>query len=169
MMFHRLNGAAVGLAAAMLVTPAMAASNTSEMTVSLTVEDECTISAGNLAFSSAGIISSNIDNTANLTIECTDDSAYQVALSGTPGSRALTSGSNTVSYDLYQDAERSVAWGATQGTNTVDGTADGTAQTLTVYGRVASGQTVAAGTYTDTVTATIWYGDSVATTTTTTE
>lgn len=165
MTFSLSKTATAAILAVIIASPVLAASDTSEMTVSLTVEDECTIAAGNLTFTSAGIISQNIDNSANLTVECTKGSGYQIALSGTPGSRKMTSGTNTVSYDLYQDSDHSVAWGTTQGTNTKDGTADGTSQTVTVYGRVPSGQNVAAGTYTDTVTATIWYGDSVATTT----
>jgi spore coat protein U-like protein len=62
-----------------------------------------------------------------------------------------------VTYGLYRDAARSLAWGATTGVNTASGTGTGTTQTLTVYGRVAPQTTPKAGTYTDTIVATVTY------------
>jgi spore coat protein U-like protein len=62
-----------------------------------------------------------------------------------------------VDYELYRDAGHSLRWGATIGTDTVPGTGTGTAQALTVHGRVPATQSVAAGSYGDVVTVTVTY------------
>jgi spore coat protein U-like protein len=62
-----------------------------------------------------------------------------------------------LSYALFQDAARTINWGVTIGTDTLTGSGNGNAQALIVYGRVATGQLIAPGAYTDTVTATITY------------
>jgi spore coat protein U-like protein len=70
----------------------------------------------------------------------------------------MTGGASTLDYALYQETGRTTNWGNTPGTDTPAATiAPVLATTLTVYGRVASGQNVAAGAYTDTVTATVTY------------
>jgi spore coat protein U-like protein len=69
----------------------------------------------------------------------------------------LSNGTATVQYQLYSDSGRSVVWGNTIGTNTVSGTGNGSAQTLTVYGQVAPQTTPAASTYTSTVTASVTF------------
>jgi spore coat protein U-like protein len=58
---------------------------------------------------------------------------------------------------MFHDAARSSRWGNTYNLDGVAGTGSGSAQTLNVYGRVAAGQLVTPGTYTDTVIATITY------------
>ena len=63
----------------------------------------------------------------------------------------------TLAYALYQDSAHTINWGNTVGTDTVSGTGNGSAQTLTVYGEVPAGQSVTPGAYTDTITATITY------------
>jgi spore coat protein U-like protein len=62
-----------------------------------------------------------------------------------------------LNYSLHSDAARTVVWGNTAGTDTVAGTGNGLAQTLTVYGNIPGGQLSAPGAYTDTVTATLTY------------
>ncbi|HEY1962441.1 MAG TPA: spore coat U domain-containing protein, partial [Rhizomicrobium sp.] len=67
-------------------------------------------------------------------------------------------GSASLSYSLYQDAARTRNWGNTVGTDTVPGTGTGTAQSLTVYGRVPGSQTAAVpGSYADTIVVTLTY------------
>jgi spore coat protein U-like protein len=58
---------------------------------------------------------------------------------------------------MYSDASRTVNWGNTSGTDTVAGTGNGSAQVLTIYGRVPAQTTPAPATYNDTVTVTINY------------
>lgn len=74
--------------------------------------------------------------------------------------RRMTRGGGTdqVHYQLYQNASYSIAWGdGSAGTSTVTGTGTGSSQLLTVYARVQPQTTPMAGTYTDTVIATITY------------
>ncbi|MUO80754.1 fimbrial major subunit CsuA/B family protein [Agrobacterium vitis] len=138
---------------------------TSPFTVQMTITADCQItSAGNLSFGSAGLISSNRDATSTLTVQCTNGTAYNLGLNEGAGtgatvtSRLMTGpASATIGYALYRDTARSTVWGNTVGTNTVSASGTGSTQTYTVYGRVASQTTPAAGAYTDTVTVTVTY------------
>ena len=67
----------------------------------------------------------------------------------------MTNAANTLSYVITQDAGRVTNWGLATGT--VAGTGNGSAQTLVVYGRIAAGQYVTPGAYSDTITATVTY------------
>ncbi|MEW7001308.1 spore coat U domain-containing protein [Serratia ureilytica] len=95
-----------------------------------------------------------------LSLTCTTGTDYTVALdnglhvtSGTQRRMASTAGA-FISYNLYQDAARTTAWGS--GANALTGTGTGAAVPLIVYGRVpAAGSTPAADTYNDTVTMTV--------------
>jgi spore coat protein U-like protein len=71
----------------------------------------------------------------------------------------MRNGTNTLNYTLYTTSGRTSIWGdGTLSTVTANGTGTGNNQTLTVYGRVPSGQSnLAAGNFSDTVTATITY------------
>lgn len=128
-----------------------------------TVNNSCTVSATNVDFGSAGILSANIDASGTVTVQCTNTTPYNVGLNAGTGSgatvttRKMTSGANTISYSLYQNSSRTTVWGNTVGTNTVSGTGSGLGQALTVYGRVPPQTTPAPGTYTDTIVATVTY------------
>jgi spore coat protein U-like protein len=140
-----------------------AATATTTFSVSLTIVASCTVSAAALGFASSGLISAAIDATTTATVTCTNTTPYNVGLDAgagsgaTVGARKMTSGGATVTYSLYQDASRLTAWGFTAGTNTVAGTGNGTAQVLTIYGRVPAQATPAPATYTDTITVTVTY------------
>jgi len=137
---------------------AMAATTGTSFTVSATVVASCSVSATNLAFGSyTG--SSNLDQTSTVSVTCTNGTDYSVALNdgaNASGStrRMLSGGSNYLSYEMYSDAGRSTVWNAA---TPVTGTGSGVAQSLTVYGRVPSGQNVPAGSYSDTVQVTVTY------------
>ena len=66
------------------------------------------------------------------------------------------SGAN-VTYGLYRDAARSLAWGSTIGTNTASGTGTGLTQTQTVFGRMPTQTTPKPGAYSDSVVVTVGY------------
>jgi spore coat protein U-like protein len=67
-------------------------------------------------------------------------------------------GTDQVHYQLYQNASYSTAWGdGSAGTSTMAGAGTGSSQSLTVYARVQAQTTPTAGTYVDTVIATITY------------
>lgn len=135
-------------------------------TATATVASDCNISATPLDFGSIGLLSGNHDATSTLSVQCTLNAPYKVSLNAGTGSGAsvsarrmtLSGGAPTVNYQLFSDAARTIPWGdGTGGTSTVGRTGTGTAQTITVYGRVPQQPTPRAGAYADTVTATITY------------
>ena len=151
-----------GITAVMVLAPAaQAATSTATILVSATVLSLCTITAAPLAFGNYTAASLNATTTVSVT--CTVGTPYNVGLDAGTGSgatttvRKMTLNTGTLSYALYSDAARSVAWGNTVGSNTVAGTGNGLVQALTVYGQVPANQVVAPGAYLDTVTATITY------------
>lgn len=150
---------------ALLPGLAQAATATTTFPVSTTVLTACTVTAQPLVFSSYNPTSaSNTDGTTTVAVLCTSGTPYSVALDkGTSGSSVtarrmvLTAGSDLLPYQLFSDSGRSSNWGSTVGTDAVAGSATGVAQTLTIYGRIPAGASVAAGVYTDTVTVSVNY------------
>ena len=69
----------------------------------------------------------------------------------------MSASSNTLNYTLYSDSGRTAVWGQTIGTDTVAGTGNGSAQSVSVYGRIPGGQAPVPATYSDTITATVTY------------
>ncbi|MDT3488429.1 Csu type fimbrial protein [Stenotrophomonas maltophilia] len=115
-----------------------------------------------------GSIPANIDQTATLTLTCLKNTAYQVSLNNGQNNPTATStrrmattiGASTyyLTYELYRDSTRSQRCGNTLTVDTASGTGTGSAQQLTIYGRVppVAGQPPA-GTYNDVVQVTITY------------
>jgi len=141
-----------------------AATATSTFSVQVVLTATCTVSSpSTLNFGTQGILSANVDQTTTVSVTCTNTTPYNVGLDAGTGSgatvatRKLTSGGNTVNYTLYSDTGRTTLWGNTVGTDTVAGTGNGAAQSLTVYGRIPTQSTPAPGTYTDTITVTVTY------------
>ncbi|KWC55861.1 spore coat U domain-containing protein [Burkholderia ubonensis] len=170
-------GVSAALAAAVAFTPAwhpvVAAtySNgtaTAQFNVTLTIQANCTVSANPLAFGTSGVLASAINQQTTLSITCTDSTPYNVGLdaggvTGSTVSARLMAGtasgntSTTLGFQLYQDAGHTTIWGNTQGTDTVGGTGNGSAQTVNVYGQVQSQATPKPDTYQATVTATVYF------------
>jgi spore coat protein U-like protein len=74
--------------------------------------------------------------------------------SGTYAQRRMTSGANTLNYNLYTTSARTQVWGdGTSGTGTVAFTK--TNNSLSVYGRIPALQNAVPGTYSDSVVVTI--------------
>lgn len=147
-----------------VVNSSFAATATTTFPVTVTVNAACSVSATALSFTYAPTSGNNADATNTVTVTCTNSTTYNVGLDAGTGTgatvatRIATSGSDTVNYTLYSDAARTTIWGNTIGTNTVAGTGLGTAQNLTVFGRVFAGQTgVIPATYTDTITVTVTF------------
>ncbi|WP_162932265.1 Csu type fimbrial protein [Solimonas sp. K1W22B-7] len=129
-----------------------------------TVSAQCdpSFSVENINFGTGGLLTANYDATAIVSPRCTNTTPYQLGLNNginASGSirRMKSAAGNYVSYELYRDNGRSQRWGNTQGTDTVAGTGSGSAQDVTIYGRVAPQATPVAGSYADTVTVTIYY------------
>lgn len=153
------------IAAAAFGTAASAATATANLGVSATVTNNCTISTAALAFGSYDPVvahaSTNLDGTGTVIVACTKGATATIGLglgSNAAGSvrRMKDTGTNYITYELYQDSGRSTVWGTAGGALLSPGAAPSkTARNFTVYGRVASNQDVPAGSYTDTVVATV--------------
>ncbi|CAM2150963.1 Spore coat protein U (SCPU) domain-containing protein [Pararobbsia alpina] len=132
-------------------------------TAKATVTNNCNISANDVAFSPASLLTSALNATGSLNVQCTNGDAYRVALngggSGNVNARQMTrqGGGGTVSYQLYTDAAHSTAWGDATGGSVASGTGTGAWQTINVYGVVPIQSTPQPGRYSDTITATITF------------
>ena len=123
----------------------------------------CTISTTAVSFGVYDVFSATAtDSTGTITFKCTGNASVTINLnkgtSATFNPRVLTSGSNTINYNLYTDAARGSIWGDTTGGTSNYANANPTNNqsiVVTVYGRITSGQDVSAGSYSDTITATI--------------
>ena len=93
-------------------------SGTTTLTVNLTVSNDCTITAPNIAFGSAPVVSAFTPVTGQtINLACTKGSAYTVGLSdgqnplSIGGRRRMISGSNYLAYDIFKSAG-STRWGS---------------------------------------------------------
>ena len=123
----------------------------------------CLVSASTLDFGTAGALTSNVDTTNSIDVTCTLGTTYQIGLSGgnaaaaDPTQRKMSFGATDITYGIYSNAAYTLPWGDTLGTNTVAGTATGTVQSYTAYGRVPVQPTPLPGTYTDSIVVTVTY------------
>jgi spore coat protein U-like protein len=153
------------------------AADTTTFNVKIIILKACTITAAaatDVDFGSvASTATANTDAQGSVTANCTPLTPYNIALNA--GVNAGTANdvttrrmknidaavltNNFVAYQLYRDGGRTQVWGSTTGTNTLAGTGSGLNQAYPVYGRVAnpSANNAAAGSYLDTVMATITY------------
>ncbi|MDP9878551.1 spore coat protein U-like protein [Variovorax boronicumulans] len=123
----------------------------------------CTVSvaATDLDFGSASSLSAAVNGTAAITMACPPSTAWKVGLSngvnvaGTQRRMAGGTG-DYIQYELYRDAARSLRWGNTVGTDTVDGSGN-PGSSIPVYGRVPAQTNVTPGSYSDTITVTVTY------------
>ncbi len=160
-----LAGAALAGAVCVTSVRSEAASASTSLSVSASVANNCTISTAALAFGAYDPVvanaASNLDSTGTVTITCTKGAASTIGLnlgSNASGStRRLTDGSsNYLTYEMYQDSGRTTVWGNSGAALLTPAVAPSkTARNFTVYGRVTSNQDVPAGSYADTVTATV--------------
>lgn len=131
--------------------------------ITATYADACSIgTATNLAFGSVGSLASAQNQTSQITLHCPSGTAWKLGLNNGANAngttRRMTDGSSHyVSYELYQNANRTTRWGDTVGTDTVAGSGNGATTTVTVYGQVPAQTVPAAGSYSDTVTVTLTY------------
>jgi len=148
-----------------------AATNTANLSVTASVSANCTIATTAVAFGAYDPVGTNASTALNgagsVSITCTSGARATVTLgqgsnadtgsTDTVPARSLTDGSSHfLSYTLYSDSGRTTAWGNTAPTGLAS-TGTGAAVSLPVYGAVSSGQNVPAGSYTDTVVATVTF------------
>lgn len=141
-----------GVASA-VAAPAVAQTATSDMTVQLTTEDSCTVAAGTLDFgTSANVGTAAVNGSAAITVTCNPGAAWTLTLDnglnfGT--TREMSNGTDNVPYDLYSDSLYTTAFASDTGTGS---------GSSTVYGQIpATAAAVPAGSYVDTVVATVTY------------
>jgi spore coat protein U-like protein len=100
-----------------------------------------------------------------IAVTCSNTTAYNVGLSagtgaGSSGTTRFMSGTgaNTakVQFNLFQAAGATL-WGNTQGTDTLGGVGNGSAQALTVYGQIPVQTTPMPDAYKSTITATVYF------------
>ena len=129
----------------------------------------CTISATSVSFGTYDpLIPAPTDSQGSISYSCgtqidtrTPIKTIQVELSrGSSGSydRAMSGGPTPLHYNLYLDAARQTVWGdESSGTDVLRHASPQNHQTYTVpvYGRILAQQDISAGTYVDTVMATI--------------
>ncbi len=126
----------------------------------------CTISTTAVSFGAYDVFGAPAtDSTGTLTYRCSG-SATNLVITLSKGSsatfnpRTMTNGTDTMSYNLYRNAARSVIWGdGTGGTQSVQPANPNNNQNYvrTIYGRIPASQDVSAGAYTDTITAIVNY------------
>ena len=158
--------AATLIAIAPLAT--QAGTTTGPLSVSATISNNCAFGTSTMPFGAYDPVVTNastalaVTGTVNLT--CTKSDAITLtADAGGNGShatgscatatctRAMISGSNYLSYDLYTSAAHSTIWNTS---NNIPATATGVSQAVSIYGYVPAGSNQPAGSYTDTVTVT---------------
>ena len=157
----------LALTATVVGTPSAVQASTQQTTmgVSMTVQAGCTVAAGSLSFGTQTSLQSNVDQSGSVSVTCTNTTPYSVGLDqGANGASVTarrmkggTSNTEFVSYSLFTTSGRSANWGNTVGTDTVAGTGNGSAQTVTIFGRVPPQTIGSPGGYADTVNVTITY------------
>ena len=147
-----------------------AGSTTSNLAVSASVSNNCLIDAsGGLAFGAYDPVSANaasdLDSSGTIAVTCTNGASAAITLGqganaaggstdAAPLRQMNDGGLNNLSYNLYTDNSYATVWDISTG---VAYTGTGAADSVTVYGRVSAGQNVPAGSYSDTVVATITF------------
>lgn len=157
-------------------TAAFAQSATGTVQSTITLTSACAINGstatsavnfGTLAFGSTTTLFTSVDaaiagsTSAGIAIQCTPGTVVNLRFvsglhdgAALGGTRAMSNGTLFVPYDLYSNAGRTTP--LLFATN-LPLTADGTVQTLPVYGRALGVAGLAAGTYTDTISVTLTF------------
>lgn len=159
----------VPVAGALMVTliPVQAATKQTTMGVSATVASNCIVSAQNLSFGSYDASAAK-SGSADMTVRCSNGTPYTLLLStggGTFTQRLLSSGSNSLEYNLFTSSALTTVWGDGSGNTETDGgtgagLASGSAITHTVFGELpntTNNQDAPTGDYSDTITVTVEY------------
>lgn len=155
---------------AMAGSPPLASPQSQNFQVLLSISDECQVGTiADLDFTpvaGVGFLTSDLMAQTTINVGCTKGTIATVALSDggnfAAGTRRMTNGADFVAYDLYTDNTYVTVW---NGTNTRQVTGDGVIagaspalnQPLVVYGKVPAQNTGGAGSYSDSITATVTF------------
>jgi spore coat protein U-like protein len=99
------------------------------------------------------------DSTGAITYTCTTTALVTLSTggSGTYNPRSLSSGANTITYNLYADAARTQVWGDFSAGTTLRIAGAGTNVVLSVFGRIPTAQNPNPGSYSDTIVVTFFF------------
>lgn len=162
-MARRRIGTVAALLAAALVDarPAAGATDTGTLTVTATVTSNCSLSGGTLAFGTyVSGQTTNLDVQGSINyVNCpvgtlTFELDNGANASGTQ--RRMKSGSSFLNYEIYKTSARTSRWGTATDAVQLQ-LLQGGGGSVPVYGRIFSGQAVAPGSYSDTVTITLTF------------
>jgi len=133
----------------------------------------CTVASSTLPLNAYDVLTgaATTTPTGSITVSCTSTNNsssvtvdYTLALTSTPATRSLTSGANTLTYNLYTDSGMTVTWGnagtaCTAGSNTNSGNFicgsfsvpknSSAQQTKNYYAKIPGGSDVPTGTYSE--------------------
>ena len=99
-----------------------------------------------------------VDGVGAVNVTCDTPADFTVTLSagsGTFAERRMSAGAAQLRYNLYTNASRTIVW--SDGIAGSGVSSSGSNVNLTIYGRIAAGQNVPAGSYVDTLTVTVTY------------
>lgn len=137
------------------------AADTTTFEVKIVITESCNISTTtNVDFGSNARSSTVSEAVGALNVNCTPGTPYTIALDGGSfpdgnGTRRMTKGTDTILYGLYKSTGTTDPWTSA---SPLSGSGNGNNQALSIYGNLVSGASNApAGTYLDTVTATVTY------------
>ena len=154
------------------VTQACASTQTTSFNVTATVINDCIISSTNIAFGTYDpTVATALTAAGAVTARCTKGDVVSVALgqganpasgsTATVPARQMISGANLLAYHIYIANTGTTEWGTgTVGTNTPPAQTSAsvlTALSFPTNGALPAGTDVPAGSYTDTVVATVTY------------
>lgn len=151
------------LAAALGAAPVAASAKTLSNTLDarMRVDTSCRVNTEPLTFGSVNIFSGQVDATARIRLSCGPAVAYSVAIDNGlnyNGQRRMSNGAGGwfayVPYQIYRNAARTQAWGATPATRVTGITPVNGDVTLIAYGRVPN-SIVLPRAYIDVVTVTV--------------
>jgi spore coat protein U-like protein len=173
MMSHKkILAAAVAMVVGGSALSAWAGTGNTTFNVTTTVVNDCTIGSTNIAFANYDPTSATVlTATGAVTARCTKGDSVSVALNqgANPGAgstaavpvRQMANGTNLLPYHIYIAATGTTEWGTgTIGTNepaAQTAASVATALSFTTYGSLPAGADVPAGSYSDSVIATVTF------------
>lgn len=142
---------------------AKAATATGNFQVQINIQANCiVVSASDLNFGNAGVLSANIDSTSTISVQCTTSTPYTIGFNqgvngGSVTTRQMAGAGGLINYSLFRDTGRTQNWGNTVPTDTQGGTGTGSNNSYTIYARIPPQAAPAVGSYASTVTVTVTY------------
>lgn len=131
------------------------------LSVSGSVSATCSVTNATLPFGSY-LASTARTASGAIALTCSTGATYSISLAAganaNAGSRRMANGGSFLAYELFSNSGLTLLWGnGTTFGQPVAGTGTGAAQNVSVHGRIAAGQFVPAGNYSDTVVVTVSY------------